>query len=464
MGLTSGIPALRSDAAVVNGTIHHASNPQAPVSGARVTLFTPSLSQFWETRTDAQGAYDFSAVPIGIYQLGACALGLEYLESTVVVPAAGLQQNLLLGPETEAGEWQIIGDTLPELFDATDIGILRPDGKVFFCHDTVDPILFDPVTGQKSFPAGSPSEQGCMSGSVLEDGGMIMVGGQNGSSPGSFMNAIPWVKKYSPDTDSWQYLPPLQLPQGRWYPGLARLADGSFLAMGGGTAPNAVRTDTCERFDLASQTWSFTGTMLNPCEFPPAALLFNGEVLATWSPPQLYDPAAGTWQATGNFNQPNRGFPNHADHSLVMLADGRALAIGIRQISNPNPVMGEIYDRAPGTWSYTSNPGLTRMQPEVVQLPDGRILVAAGQTQVDPIPVPHVLGVVKWTDLFDPTLNTWRRVADLNWFREYHAVTLLVADGRVVTTGGTQIQFQYGPTSADIEGFVPPYLLRGVRP
>jgi hypothetical protein len=52
----------------------------------------------------------------------------------------------------------------------------------------------------------------------------------------------------------------------------------------------------------------------------------------------------------------------------------------------------------------------------------------------------------------------------MNWFREYHAVTLLVPDGRVLTTGGTRIKFQFGPTSADIEAFSPPYLFRGVRP
>ena len=52
----------------------------------------------------------------------------------------------------------------------------------------------------------------------------------------------------------------------------------------------------------------------------------------------------------------------------------------------------------------------------------------------------------------------------MTWYREYHAVTLLVPDGRVLTTGGTRIKFQYGPTSADIEGYSPPYLFRGVRP
>jgi alkylation response protein AidB-like acyl-CoA dehydrogenase len=49
--------------------------------------------------------------------------------------------------------------------------------------------------------------------------------------------------------------------------------------------------------------------MLNVCEFPPSALLYTGEVLATWSPPQLYNPQSGQWRATGNFVQPTRGWP-----------------------------------------------------------------------------------------------------------------------------------------------------------
>jgi hypothetical protein len=75
-----------------------------------------------------------------------------------------------------------------------------------------------------------------------------------------------------------------------------------------------------------------------------------------------------------------------------------------------------------------------------------------------------VLGCVKRCDLLAPPSGAWRRVANALEFREYHAVTLLVPDGRVVTTGGTQIKFQYGPTSANIEAYSPPYLFRGVRP
>jgi hypothetical protein len=49
-------------------------------------------------------------------------------------------------------------------------------------------------------------------------------------------------------------------------------------------------------------------------------------------------------------------------------------------------------------------------------------------------------------------------------FREYHAVSLLLPDARVITTGGTRIKFQIGPTTSDVEAWSPPYLFRGVRP
>ena len=283
-----------------------------------------------------------------------------------------------------------------------------------------------------------------------------------GPTPGSFTDAVRWVKTWSVDT-SWTLLPDIVHPAGRWYAGLTRLNDGALLLMGGGTAPSAERTDTCELFDIGTETWSYTGSMVAPCEFPPAALLHNGKILATWAVPQLFDPNTGTWETTGAFVQPNRGWPGHSDHSIVVLSDGRALALGTRSTDLAAPNMGEIYDPTTETWSLTSNAGLVRDQPEVVQLPDGRIFVGAGRA-TPPIPVPDVLGRVLWTDLYDPSTDEWRRVADMQIFREYHAVTLLIPDGRVITTGGTVIDFAVGPTSADIEAYAPPYLFRGVRP
>lgn len=453
-----------SIAATISGQVQQSASPGQTIANARMTLFTPSLSFFRETRSSSMGAYTFGNVPNGTYQLGCAALRFEYVEQVVQVVGGDLTRGFSLGPEVHAGQWSIIGDTSPEVLDATDIAVLLPSRQIFYCHDTDDPILFDPVTGAKSFPSGSNLESGCMNGSLLPDGTVIFAGGQDGDQPGEFVNAVRWVKKYTPASDTWEQLADLEHPLGRWYPGMTRLADGSFLVMGGGQCCNAARTDTAERFDLTTQTWSYTGSMLNAAEFPPSALLYSGEVLITWSPPQLYNPTSGQWRLTGNFNQPNRSWPGHSDHSIVVLEDGRVLAIGVLKGPNNNTVMGETYDPATETWTLTSNPGLVRLQTEVVQLPDGRVFVGGGETEANPPPVPNSLGIVKWTDLYDPATNSWRRVADMNWFREYHAVTLLVPDGRVVTTGGTRIKFQVGPTSNDIEAFSPPYLFRGVRP
>jgi hypothetical protein len=452
-------------AASITGTVETDDFPSAPLANARVTLFDGSMNFFREVRAAADGAFTLDGVPLGNYQIGASALRREYAEDAVVVATENVAHSFQLGLESNPGQWSVIGTTAPEFLDATDIGILLANGRIFYCHDTTDPILFDPVSGTRTFPDGSPTPQGCQNASLLSDGKVIMMGGQTPANPGSFTNAVRWVKTWAPTPPAWQLLADMQHPTGRWYPGMARLADGSLLVMGGGQCCNAARTDTCERFDLGTQTWEYTGSMANPTEFPPTALLYTGEVLATWWPPQLYNPTSGQWRLTGNFNQSNRLWPGHSDHSLLVLADGRALAIGVTRGPNNNSTMGEIYDPDTETWTLTSNPGLVRLQTEVVQLPDGRIFVGGGETESVPPPsVDDVLGIVRWCDLYDPDSDSWRRVADMMWHREYHGVTLLVPDGRVVMTGGTRIKFQVGPTSADIEAFSPPYLFRGIRP
>ena len=77
---------------------------------------------------------------------------------------------------------------------------------------------------------------------------------------------------------------------------------------------------------------------------------------------------------------------------------------------------------------------------------------------------PDVLGIVRRCDLFDPVTSTWRRVTDTPNYREYHALSLLLPDGRIAVTGGTRIKFQVGPTTGDVDAYLPPYLFRGVRP
>jgi hypothetical protein len=198
------------------------------------------------------------AVPRGLYRFGVAARGYDYIEEDLAVGAGGAVRNVLLDPEAHPGRFAIVGNTLPHTLDATDIAILLPDGKMFFCHDTLDPIVFDPATGQKTFPASSNLEQGCMNVTLLEDGSVIVIGGQDS---GNFRDATRMVKTWSAQ-GGWRRIADLLHARGRWYPGLARLADGNLLAIGGGQRPDASRTNTCEVFDPLTGAWSFTGSVL----------------------------------------------------------------------------------------------------------------------------------------------------------------------------------------------------------
>lgn len=293
---------------------------------------------------------------------------------------------------------------------------------------------------------------------VLSDGTVIFVGGQAREEPAAFTEAVRTVKRYDPATDRWEVLP--EMNEERWYPTLVRLPDERLLACGGGQRPDASRTATCEIFDPATRAWVRTGSMALPTEYSPSALLLDGDILTTWWPPQRFDLESGTWRATGEMVQRDRGFPDHSDHTLILLEDGTALAVGYEGAVGS---MTELYDPVAETWELRASPEVIRSQAEVVLLPDGRVLVAGGTYESGPA-TPNAFGEVPNADLYDPARDRWRSVAPMAMAREYHAMTLLVPDGRVVVTSGTGDQARGPALDASVEAFEPPYLFRGPRP
>jgi len=429
----------------------------AAIPDARVTLVV-TAGFVDEARADASGAYAFTGLADGTYTVGASALRREYVEQSVDVDGAEVA-DFVLDAETHRGRWSVVGSTEPERPAGTPSATLMPDGRVIFCHDTQDAVIFDPADGTTTMASASPSSQGCHMSTVLSDGRLIFVGGQAREEPAAFTEAVRTVKLYDPASNTWEVLP--ELNEERWYPSLIRLADERLLACGGGQRPDASRTATCELFDPGTELWTPTGSLSQPTEYSPSVLLLNGDVLTTWAPPQLYDVSAGTWRATGNFVQTDRGFPDHSDHSLVLLEDGTALAVGYE--GSTGTAMTERYDPVAGTWSLAASPDVIRSQAEVVLLPDGRVLAAGGTLEQGSAPT-NPFGEVATTDLYDPTTDAWRNLEPMAMPREYHAMTMLVPDGRVITTSGTGDQACCPAPEASIEALEPPYLFRGPRP
>lgn len=437
------------------------------IANARITLFNADTSWFWEARTDVSGKYLFENLPDGGPYLffGVAKPGFAYFQNATTGIIGTVVHDAQLEQETEQGQWDIIMQS-PEPLGGTDLGVLMPNGSIYYCHNTEDPFFFLPTENDTSFATGSEQAQGCVAPALLPNGVVLFAGGtleEDGFGP-----ACKKVKIFDPATGLWTFQP--DMLDFRWYPTLVPLYDQRLLIVGGGDQntglSNAMRTKTSEVYDLAAGFTQWADTVKFGNEVSAVVPLFTGKILMTFRPPQLFDPETLQWDLAADFVQGNR-LPNgdHCDHELVLRPNGHVVAIGYKSFTPGQPgVNVEIYDPVQNVWTLGSNLAPTRSRAKVVQLPDQKILVMGGYKEqtTDPTSVNN-WGYMSLTDQYDPETDSWRRLANMNWKREYHAITILVPDGRVIAVGGEGAPGNEPPQSI-IESFSPPYLFRGIRP
>ncbi|MBK6785111.1 MAG: DUF1929 domain-containing protein [Saprospiraceae bacterium] len=429
------------------------------ISGARMTLFNSDTTYFIEERSDNFGMFYFSNVSAGAYKIGVAKSNYNYKESNIIINETNQDINFILDRETEKGKWDVIIKS-PEPLGGTDLGVLMPNGKIYYCHDTKDPFYFDPKTNDTLSVMGSDSVQGCVGPILLADSTVWFFGGtlREIYGPGTKK-----VKKFDVRTTKWKTHQ--NMFDFRWYPSVSPLSNGQVIILGGGGLNNPIRVKTSEIYDPKSGISKPTGQIAIGNEVSPIVPLLNGKTLMTHCPPQLFDPTTNKWELAADFVQKNRmSNGDHSDHELVLMPDGDVFAFGYKPFNNNLGTFVEKYDVAANKWELKSSINPVRSRAKAIILPDKKILVAGGQKedQNDVSPV-NQWGYMKRSDLYHPETDTWRNLADLNYFREYHAILTLVPDGRIIAVGG-EGQPGNEPPQSIIEAFKPPYLFRGVRP
>ncbi|PYI69212.1 MAG: hypothetical protein DMF07_00060, partial [Verrucomicrobia bacterium] len=87
---------------------------------------------------------------------------------------------------------------------------------------------------------------------------------------------------------------------------------------------------------------------------------------------ELYDPASGTWTATGSLNRARNM------HTATLLQNGIVLVAGGVDSNIIISATAELYDPASGTWTFTGSLNTARAGHTATLLQNGKFVLVAG--------------------------------------------------------------------------------------
>jgi Galactose oxidase, central domain/Kelch motif len=293
--------------------------------------------------------------------------------------------------------------------------------------------VYDPKTDRFSTTGSLVTERYGHSAILLPDGRVLVAGGWNGF--GRPLSA----ELYDPTTGTFR----VAASAASELSGPAvRLSDGRVLIGGGqpevfdpaGTTPLA---DLPERSD---RTFVTTGAPMLDRSNQTATRLVDGRVLIvggvspdgpsdTSTSAEIYDPATGSFSATGSMSVERGGLSDPPmGHTAVLLADGRVLMVG----GTRHSWLLEIYDPGTGRFSHAGSLApeglIIKHRISAVRLADGRIIVFGPPSDAD-------AGSLAWASTalmeFDPVHLTTTRIGSTPGCAGVDAVVAL-ADGRVL--------------------------------
>ena len=208
------------------------------------------------------------------------------------------------------------------------------------------------------------------------------------------------------------------------------LNNGTVLLAAGGTTTAVL--SSAELFNPASGTFTATGSMTTARQGHTATLLPNGMVLlaggfgsltsqgSELASAELFNPATGTFAATGNMTTARAG------HTATLLANGMVLIAGGANASGTTLSSAELYNPATGTFTATGSMIAVRQFFTATLLNDGTVLVAGGS---------GAGGTLGTAEIYNPGTGTFAATGNLTAVRNSHTATLLNS-GMVLLAGG----------------------------
>jgi len=361
--------------------------------------------------------------------------------SCLVGSAALLAPSPAMAQSNVTGQWARLTD-VPMQFPVHNI--LLPNGKVFFVGRNSTQLVWDPISGQTTAVPNPGYDLFCMGHSYLPDGRILMAGGHIADYVGLANTSI-----YDPATNTWASVP--NMNAGRWYPTVTGLPNGESLVVSGQMDTSIGVNPLPQVYQSATNTWrDLTTAQLAQPLYPMMFVTPSGKVvdIGPTDTTRLLDTSGtGSWSVLG---MRKGGWRDYG--SAAMYAEGKIVVMGG---ADPPKATAEVIDlNAPApVWRAVASMSVARRHLNATLLPDGTVLASGGTSgpghNNETTPVFHA-------ELWNPTTETFTRMASASIPRLYHSSALLLPDGRVLVTGGDN----YPQT----EVFSPPYLFKGARP
>ncbi len=267
---------------------------------------------------------------------------------------------------------------------------------------------------------------------LLHDGRVLIAGGASDDT-----TRLSSAELYDPATGT--FIATGSMTAARDYATATLLLDGRVLIVGGTVRQEGDidRPTTAELYDPATGTFIATGSMTAARDYATATLLPDGRVLfaggASGNPAlplssaELYDPRTGMFTATGSMTIDRDGAV------AVLLQDGRVLVAGgwvnAGDNSETETASAELYDPQSGTFTATGAMSARGAVPTAVLLPDGRVLVIGGRV------LPTALNGQTTAEFYDPTSGTFTSAGQMVTPRT-RPEAIELRDGRILIAGG----------------------------
>ena len=252
--------------------------------------------------------------------------------------------------------------------------------------------VYDPSTNSWA-PAGvmAGAHAEAETATLLSNGKVLVLGGDNVSSGSrTFLGG---ADLYDPVSNTWSSV--ATMPEPRMYHTSTLLGDGSVLVVGGNNGQGWLAT--AQLYDPTANTWSPAASLGAPRSTASATLLGDGRVLVAGgyalgtylASSEIYDPIQNAWSAGGELPTA-RNFA-----TAVRLASGSVLFAGGSTDGAGGVDSAALYEPGLNAWSTVSSMAQVRWLHAATLLASGKVLVSGGFGAIES-------GSLASAELYDP--------------------------------------------------------------